>query len=231
LLIDYFLREQAEAARGSIDERARVAERVAQILGKVANPFEFDLLAGKAADLIKVSEELLRREGRKPAHPSTNSLRDKKASLTLKKPNLGLKAKAGAHLLAIVLLYPELRAEVLERVTLQRSQDLELFDVLLAACQTEGDCQKILPSISSLLTEDQRGSLREQLIAADSGIALERIEHYYEHKVPEFRLFEEKFRSDRGAGRQKLVEEAGLTAQALIEVLAGRDRRITNTVP
>jgi DNA primase len=52
LLVDYFLSEQAGEARGSIAERARAALRVAEMLKLVSDPFQFDLLARKAADLL-----------------------------------------------------------------------------------------------------------------------------------------------------------------------------------
>ena len=70
LLVDYFLREQSVAARESISARARAAERVAEILRMVANPFEFDLLARKAAGMLGVGEELLRNHARRGARPA-----------------------------------------------------------------------------------------------------------------------------------------------------------------
>ena len=64
LLVDYFLSEQAAEARGSIAERARAAQRVAEMLKLVGDPFQFDLLARKAADLLAIGEEVLRKEAR-----------------------------------------------------------------------------------------------------------------------------------------------------------------------
>ena len=57
LLVDYFLKEQAREAKGSLAGRARGAEKVADLLKLVANPFEFDLLARKAAELLGVGED------------------------------------------------------------------------------------------------------------------------------------------------------------------------------
>ena len=67
LLVDYFLAEQAAAARGSLEGRARAASAVAEVLKAVSNAFEFDLLARKAADALGVGEEVLRAEARRPA--------------------------------------------------------------------------------------------------------------------------------------------------------------------
>src|SRR5258708_21022073 len=73
LLVDYFLSEQATEARGSIAERARVAQRVAEVLKLVGDPFQFDLLARKAADLLSIGEEVLRKEARGPGRSATPS--------------------------------------------------------------------------------------------------------------------------------------------------------------
>ena len=64
LLVDYFLKEQAREAKGSLEGRARGAEKVADLLKLVANPFEFDLLARKAAELLGVGEDTLRKAAR-----------------------------------------------------------------------------------------------------------------------------------------------------------------------
>src|SRR5208337_4788500 len=73
LLVDYFLSEQAGEARGSIAERARAATRVAEMLKLVDDPFQFDLLARKAADLLSIGEEVLRKEARGPQSRPTPS--------------------------------------------------------------------------------------------------------------------------------------------------------------
>src|SRR3984957_1064744 len=61
LLVDYFLKEQAREAKGSLSGRARAAEKVAELLKLVGNPFEFDLLARKAAEMLGVGEDTLRK--------------------------------------------------------------------------------------------------------------------------------------------------------------------------
>src|SRR5260370_13681204 len=68
LLVDYFLSEQKSEARGSIAERARAAARGAAMLKLVGGPFQFDLLARKGADLLRIGEPVLREEA-----PGTDS--------------------------------------------------------------------------------------------------------------------------------------------------------------
>ncbi len=65
LLVDYFVRSEAAAAGTSLSGRARAAEHVAELLAAVSNAFEFDLLTRKAAEMLGVSEEVLRAQGRK----------------------------------------------------------------------------------------------------------------------------------------------------------------------
>ncbi|MGH7906118.1 MAG: DNA primase, partial [Candidatus Binataceae bacterium] len=71
LLVDYFLAEQNRLGQGSLEGRARAAGRVAEVLRLVANPFEFDLLARKAAETLGISEQVLRDHARRPAKART----------------------------------------------------------------------------------------------------------------------------------------------------------------
>jgi DNA primase len=120
LLVDYFLREQAAAAGASLSGRAHAAERVAEILRMVANPFEFDLLARKAADFLGVSEALLRKEARtgRAGNHSTRRVGATAPSRTAVSATSGdAVAQAEIGLIAITLNYAELRAEVAAQVT------------------------------------------------------------------------------------------------------------------
>jgi DNA primase len=120
LLVDYFLREQAAAAGASLSGRAHAAERVAEILRMVANPFEFDLLARKAADFLGVSEALLRKEARtgRAGNQSTRRVGATAPSRTAVSATSGdAVAQAEIGLIAITLNYAELRAEVAAQVT------------------------------------------------------------------------------------------------------------------
>src|SRR5262249_12764651 len=67
LLIDYFLSQEAAASRGSVERGAEAGRRVATVLKQVTDKFQFDILAGKAADALGIDERLLRGEGRRDA--------------------------------------------------------------------------------------------------------------------------------------------------------------------
>ncbi len=114
LLVDYFLRVQAEAAGASLGGRARAAERVAEILRMIANPFEFDLLARKAADFLGVSEGLLRKEAQKGRGVNQSTRSSDAPPVRSARPTTSGDAVAQAEigLVAIALSYPELREEI-----------------------------------------------------------------------------------------------------------------------
>ncbi len=143
LLIDYFLSEQAGEARGSIAERARAAQRVAEMLKLVDDPFQFDLLARKAADLLSIGEEVLRKEARgRQSRPTPSRFsRAGDAAGAENRPatpgggDAGSKAEIG--LVAIALLHPELRAEIAQSGAAVNFEEIRLGGVLADLCRTE----------------------------------------------------------------------------------------------
>ncbi|MGB8412590.1 MAG: DNA primase [Candidatus Binatus sp.] len=140
LLVDYFLSEQAGEARGSIAERARAANRVAEMLKLVDDPFQFDLLARKAADLLSIGEEVLRKEARGPQSRSTPSrfTRDRAAAANPPAASSGdAGSKAEIGLVAIALLHPELRAEIASSDASANFEEIRLGGVLADLCRTD----------------------------------------------------------------------------------------------
>ncbi|HEY9158854.1 DNA primase [Candidatus Binatus sp.] len=146
LLVDYFLSEQAGEARGSIAERARAANRVAEMLKLVDDPFQFDLLARKAADLLSIGEEVLRKEARGPQSGSMQSRstlsrfgRDRAATANPPAASGGGDAgsKAEIGLVAIALLHPELRAEIAQSGATANFEEIRLGGVLADLCRTD----------------------------------------------------------------------------------------------
>jgi len=142
LLVDYFLSEQAGQARGSIAERARAAERVAEMLKLVDDPFQFDLLARKAADLLSIGEEVLRKEARGgQSRPTPSRFSRTGAAASTNPPaapgggDAGAKAEVG--LVAIALLHPELRAEIAQSGASANFEETRLGGVLADLCRTD----------------------------------------------------------------------------------------------
>ena len=183
LLVDYFLREQAAAARGSMDERARVAERVAQLLGKVANPFEFDLLARKAATMIGVGEELLRSEARKgasagrgvAARPSSRSAAVNPKAATPP----GAAAQAELGLLVIALRWPELRHQIAAQIGPVDGGGLR--SLIKDVCESDESPASLEIAAMSRLAEDEHAQLSALMVGpliSDAAKSLQLMEDY-----------------------------------------------------
>jgi DNA primase len=165
LLVDYFLSEQAGEARGSIAERARAAQRVAEVLKQVGDPFQFDLLARKAADLLSIGEEVLRREARGPGRSAAPSRYAREARANANPPpaaaggggDAGAKAEIG--LVALALLHPELRNEIAQSGTTANFEEIRLGGVLADLCRTDEPYTALEQWIADRLSADEQGRI------------------------------------------------------------------------
>ena len=167
LLVDYFLSEQAGEARGSIAERARAAQRVAEMLKLVGDPFQFDLLARKAADLLSIGEEVLRKEARGPltrsATPSRVA-RDPRATANPPPAAAGggdAGAKAEIGLIALALLHPGLRNEIAQSGATANFEEIRLGGVLADLCRTDEPYTALEQWVADRLTADEQGRVSE----------------------------------------------------------------------
>ncbi|HVA79947.1 MAG TPA: DNA primase [Candidatus Binataceae bacterium] len=161
-LIDYFLDEQAAAAGKTDAGRAQAAERVAAVLRMVTNNFEFDLLARKAAPLLGVGEELLRREAHRPAAAqSRGDARPARTSAAAPRarPDAGGRAEIG--LIAIALLHPQLRAEIAAAAPEQNYADAELAQALMEVCTRTEPHQALIGWAAERLTAEQQAAIAE----------------------------------------------------------------------
>jgi DNA primase len=152
LLIDYYLDAEAKLSRRSIADRAAAAARVAAILQRVKNPFEFDLLARRANDL-GVGEGVMRREGlrpgaHKPLAPESILVR---SSLRISEAEMGLATLA--------IAFPELRAEIGRKV--EKVTDLVLRELMLDICGSENAGAEYNSHIISSLPESYRKRIIE----------------------------------------------------------------------
>jgi DNA primase len=163
LLVDYFLREQGVAARESISARARAAERVAEILKMVANPFEFDLLARKAAGMLGVGEELLRNYARRGARPTTGQTAALPREVARPaRPDAATQAELG--LVAIAIRYPALRAEILASTPLAAFDDSAVAAFFAEISRSDETGAQIEIQLQEQLTEEQRARLGEFMV-------------------------------------------------------------------
>ncbi|HVC43502.1 MAG TPA: DNA primase [Candidatus Binataceae bacterium] len=173
LLADYFLREQATAAGASMSARAAAAGRVAEILRMVANPFEFDLLARKAAGMLGVGEEILRREARKPGQTQSGN-RAGRAPVPIAATAAARAdgvAQAGVGLIAIALGYPALRAAIYAQAAPAEIEDRVIGALLEEVCLSDEAQASLEIPVMLALSDEQRGRLSALMVgplAADA---------------------------------------------------------------
>jgi len=164
LLIDYFIGEQAAAARGSLEERARAAQRVAEMLHRVANPFEFDLLARKAADAIGVGEDVLRREASRQA---ARGGRERGAeSPPLGGPRADPLAMAEIGLLALAVARADLRETILNAAPSADFADPGLAAALGELCSSNKGRGEIETWLAERLSDEQQCRLSGLIVGA-----------------------------------------------------------------
>lgn len=70
-LADYYFSWLAERHGQTLEGKSQIANEISRLLAKVTNPFEVDLLIGRAVDMLGIREELLRRRPTPP--PGTRS--------------------------------------------------------------------------------------------------------------------------------------------------------------
>ncbi len=236
LLVDYFLSEQAGAARGSIAERARAAQRVAEMLKLVGDPFQFDLLARKAADLLSIGEEVLRKEARggpgrsgaTPSHFARDSART--ASLPAAASgggDAGDKAEIG--LIALALLHPELRNEIAQSGATANFEEIRLGGVLADLCRTDEPYTALEQWIADRLTADEQGLVSEFAVGPQTDDVEDETQKYSSDLekcralVNDYVIALERRRRTRELGR--LRESAADPAGAQAVIALRRERR------
>lgn len=226
LLVDYFLREQAREGKGSLVARAQAAERVAEMLRLVSNPFEFDLLARKAADALGVGEDTLR----KAARGQRRATRGAQAAAVEAPARLDASAAAALGLIAIALLHPELRAEVRGVCAPGDFPDPALAALFEEICGLGDAPAPFEQFVAERLTPAQQGRIAElavgplvddlksaRKLAEDYALALSRRRN---------RLETQQFKqaAAAGSGAASSDDDAAAAAQAVIALKRQRER-------
>ena len=170
LLINYFISEQAAAARQSLEERARAAHRVAEMLHRVADPFEFDLLARKAADAlgVGVGEDLLRREAtRQTTRGGQDRGGESAPSGPLRPPRADSLAAVEIGLLAIAVTRADLRETILNAAPTADFADANLAAALGELCSSHKGRGEIESWLAERLSDEQQSRLSGLIVGAD----------------------------------------------------------------
>jgi DNA primase len=162
LLIDYFVEEQAAGSRGSVEKRSEAARRIAAILKQVGDPFQFDMLARKAADALGVDEKLLRDEGRKAA---PRAVRDTSRRGPVSGPIQDGGAKAEIGLVALAMLSAALRPAIAESSVRSSFEDPLLAELLEELCRLGDAPVAIDQFMAERVTAELQGSISAIAVA------------------------------------------------------------------
>ncbi len=161
LLVDFFLDDEATKVRGPngpLDRRAEAAQRIAEKLRLVGDEFQFNLLVRKAASLLGLGEEVLRREARRARHVNGPGPAIQRSSPRSTLP-VSARVEAELGLVAIALRYPELRVEIAAQTRPEEFEDRELGALVLEVCGSDDVQASLEVAVANRLSDEQRGRL------------------------------------------------------------------------
>lgn len=177
LLVDYFIRDQAEKVGGPtapLEKRAGAAALVAEKLRLISDEIQFNLIVRKAESLLGIGEEVLRKEARgsHPAGTRYTPARFTRDRETVANPPTALSgdliAKAELTLLARALMHPELRGEIFAAQPFGRYREKSLSNLLQAVCEETDNSAGLVEWVNEQLTEEQRGYVSGILVDSDA---------------------------------------------------------------
>jgi len=167
LLVDFFLAENVKAAGASIDGKARAASHVAETLRLITNPFEFDLLARKAAEQLGVDEKLLRGIARRPGGSGSGSRSGNAAGGRAGATAGGLDAagEAEAGVVAIALARPDLRPAIAARAVTRDFEDRVAAEFVNMICSFDDAAESPDQFMAERFSDAQRGRIGAVMVS------------------------------------------------------------------
>jgi DNA primase len=223
LLVDYFVAEQADSARGSLQAQARAAARVAELLKSVQDPFEFDLLARKAAGALGVNEQTLRGEGRRTIGAGQGGAYRAGAAAPRSPATAAAGALDGAAaaevgLLAIAMLYPELRIEIAAQSAML--EDTAAATALADVCASQNPAEALETAVLERLNEAQRSRLSALLVGPliETAAQARGLAHDFAEALIRRRRMRTMELTRRAAVSARSEDEAAAAAQEIIAI-------------
>jgi DNA primase len=98
-LAEYYFKWLEERHGKSLEGKSQIASEISRVLAKVMNPFEVDLLIGRAVDMLGIREEVLRRQTATPGTPPRPTASNPPVSV----PGSGREDKAERLLIGMML--------------------------------------------------------------------------------------------------------------------------------
>jgi DNA primase len=223
-LIDYFLTAQSGEASKSLEGRAHAAQRVAEMLKLVPDALQFNMLA-RRADALGVGEEVLRRVARSSRGTGAPPRGQREAAPRLAPVESGA-SKAEIGLVAIALLYPSLRAELLALEPHNDFEDRELASLFVELCGTDETHFALEGWIGGRLsqqTQDRLSALAVDEIMDDETQARSSAKDFV--SALDQRRRQREIRQNVDAVSQVESSEGGALAQRVVEAAQSADRR------
>ena len=170
LLVDYFIRDQADKVggpNGPLQRRFEAATLVAEKLRLISDEFQFNLIVRKVAGLLDIGEEILRKEARGPLSRSATPSRVARDTRAAANPppaatgggDAGAKAEIG--LIALALLHPGLRNEIAQSGATANFEEIRLGGVLADLCRTDEPYTALEQWVADRMTADEQGRVSE----------------------------------------------------------------------
>jgi len=173
LLVDYFIRDQAEKVGGPtapLEKRAEAAALVAEKLRLISDEIQFNLIVRKAQGLLGIREEVLRDEAlalrRRPNRPKPEI----EARKSLATGVNDAAEKAGVGLIAIALVHPELRSEIFAAQPFVYFSDSAVAKLLEEICESHQSLTDLSDYVLDQLREDQKSALTALLVGEEKDI-------------------------------------------------------------
>jgi DNA primase len=172
LLVDYFIREQADKVggpNGPLQKRFEAATLVAEKLRLISDEFQFNLIVRKVAGLLDIGEDILRKEARGPLSRSATPSRFARDTRAKPNPPTAASAAAGGDagdkaeigLVALALLHPELRNEIAQSGAEANFSEIRLGGALTDLCKTDEPYTALEEWITDRLTTEEQGRVSE----------------------------------------------------------------------
>lgn len=173
LLVDYFIHEEQRALGGPgapIDQRSEAAQRIGDKLRLVSDELQFNLLVRKAVSLLGLGqrEEQIIREFGRQGGANNQPLRRSSGASPARPARTAARGDAVAQaeigLVAIVLNYPEMRAEIAAQIPSIEFNDPMLGAMLEDICLSDEARATLEVRILAGLSEDQRERLSALMV-------------------------------------------------------------------
>lgn len=165
-LADYYFSWLEQLYGTSLEGKSQIAGEISRLLGKIENPFEVDLLVGRAVDRLGVREELLRRS---PVHNRGRTNVQNQASPAAPPKSESRDDAAERSLVSLMLRFPSVIRRMEEEKDLESLIDpkwRDLVERIFAVWRSEGELD--VARLAQAVPSDQASRITALAMEAES---------------------------------------------------------------